>query len=93
MTRTFAVTRIEAAADAIGAFLDSKTAPKPGDDFDTTLARVALAAADAVDPLRYPAKELDGSVPLMLYFGSRADADDFAEKAVASMKDPVEIIV
>lgn len=55
------------------------------------VAQDALAAADAVDPLRVPSAHLAGKVPLVLYFANRADADEFVQVVKDAFVNPVEI--
>lgn len=52
-----------------------------------------LAAADAVDPLRVPSAHLAGKVPLVLYFATRADADEFAAVVKDAFADTVVVVL
>lgn len=83
------LTNERARLDAVVAVINDWHGERTVDD----LAREVLAAADAVDPLRVPTSELSGKVPLVLYFATRADADQFAAVVKKAFAHPVQIVL
>lgn len=84
-TQTTPATRVEAAVQHFQSW--HGVAP------DANEVGALLAAIDAVDPLRVPSPHMAGKVPLVLYFATRADADDFAAIVKDAFVNPVEVVL
>ena len=55
----------------------------PSDDHQAS-AREMVRLLNEAEDMRAPVPELEGSFPLVLYFGSQADADEFTATAQAA---------